>query len=124
MMLALLLGCASSDPNAAPEVAWDHVTCDECGMLVSEPAHAAAYVTPDGEWRVFDDPGCLFRYMLTKSESVAHLWFHDDNEWLHDAEVGFLDGGNTPMGSHLTTVRAETPGAMGVGEASNKALSR
>ena len=43
MILALL---ACSDPDAPPSIAWDHAACDQCGMLVGEPASAAAIVTP------------------------------------------------------------------------------
>ena len=122
MSLLLFFACAS-DPDAPPEVAFDHVSCDECGMLVSEPQHAAALITTEGKTLTFDDPGCLFRYVVKNGPHVARLWFHDASTWLRESETAFLPGGTTPMGSGLVTVPAGTPGALTVGEASNRVLA-
>lgn len=121
-MLFFLLACAKSD--GTPEIAWDHVACDECGMLVGEPASAAVLVERDGTQRSFDDPGCLFRFVLDKHPRIAKMWFHDGSTWYREGEVAFTVGGPTPMGSQLHAVPAGTPGAVTVGEASSRVVSK
>lgn len=123
MILMLLLACATN-PDAPPEVQFDHEACTHCGMLVSEPRYAAALTTNDGKSVHFDDAGCLFRYVLDEHPSVRHMWFHGEGTtWLNESEVAFTVGGTTPMGSGLVAVPAGTPGAIGVGEASGRALT-
>lgn len=121
--LLLLLACGR-DPNAPPDLAWDRQACEHCAMLVSEPRHAAAIVTRDGRTLAFDDPGCLFQYVMKEKPSVAHLWFHDSagDGWFTESQVAFTTGGETPMGSGLLAVPVGTPGALSVGEASGRVL--
>lgn len=123
--LLLLAGCAP-DPNAPPDVRWDHASCAECAMLVSDPGFAAALVLKDGTMLPFDDPGCLFKYLVEKAPPVHAMWFHDGagDRWLRDGEVAFLPDKVSPMGSGLQPVPAGTPGAIGIGEASARAVAR
>lgn len=122
-MMLFLVACAT-DPDAPPDVAFDHVACDHCGMLVSEARHAAVIRPREGQEKVFDDPGCLFLYVVDKHPSIAQMWFHTETGWVREDAVAFLQGGNTPMGSGLLAVPIGTPGALGVGEASGVALAR
>lgn len=125
MLLALLLAACGTDPNAPPELAWDRQACDHCGMLLSEPRHAAALVTREGRTLAFDDPGCLFRAMLSEAPRVSAMWFHSSQgeAWYREDQVAFLPGGQTPMGSGLLAVPVGTPGAVSVGEASARVLA-
>ena len=91
-------------------------------MLVGDPASAAVLVERDGTERDFDDPGCLFRYVVEHHPEVGKLWFSDGTTWYRENEVGFTVDSTTPMGSGLHAVPAGTPGAIGVGEASGRAL--
>lgn len=118
-----LLGACARDPNALPDISYDHEVCDHCGMMISDPATAAAIVTRDGNTFAFDDPGCLFRFVVEHPQPAAHLWFSDGTRWYTESEVAFRTGGTTPMGSGLMTVPKGTPGALGVGEASGLALT-
>lgn len=118
----LVVGCA--DPNAPPSIVWDHVACDECGMLVGDPTSAAALIESDGTQRSFDDPGCLFRYVLAKQPHVSRMWFTDGASWYRENAVGFVVGAATPMGSGLHAVPAGTPGALGFGEASSRVVTQ
>lgn len=123
MILLLALSC-EPDLEAQPILHFDHETCDGCGMLVSEPAYAAAIVTRAGETFAFDDPGCLFRYVVEHVPSVAHLWFSDGEHWYNESEVRFSGNAVTPMGSGLAVVPVGTVGSMSVGQASAHVLSR
>jgi copper chaperone NosL len=124
-LLVALLPC-SPDPDAPPTVRFDLDACTDCGMLVSDPAYAAALVTKEGQTYLFDDPGCLFHYVVTQAPHVATMWFHDaaDDRWLREAEVAFQTGTRSPMGSGLRAVPAGTPGALSLGAASALAVSR
>lgn len=123
--LLLLLVACGRDPNQPPPIAWDHEACDACGMLVSEPRHAAEIVTRAGEALVFDDPGCLFEYTLRQKPSIERAWFHGEGEQWHDfANVAFLTNGSTPMGSGLLAVPKGTEGAVSFEEASGIALAK
>jgi hypothetical protein len=92
-------------------------------MLVSEERHAAVLRIRDGAEQSFDDPGCLFQYMVANHPSVVQMWFHTESEWVREDAVAFVSGGRTPMGSGLLAVPVGTPGALGVGAASGLALS-
>lgn len=124
-LLVAFLAC-SADPDAPPTVHYDLDACTDCGMLVSDPAYAAALVTKEGTTFVFDDPGCLFHYVVTQAPHVATMWFYDGaaQRWLRDGEVAFQTGRRSPMGSGLLAVPAGTPGALTVGAASALAVSR
>ncbi len=124
MSILIFLACAK-DPNAPPEIAYDLAACADCGMLVSDPTYASALVTKDDITLAFDDPGCLFHYMVQKAPAVRAMWFHDgaQDRWLREHDVAFAPGANSPMGSGLRPVPVGTPGALTVGEASTRALS-
>ena len=120
----LALACAR-DPLAPPDVKWDVDACTDCGMLVSDPGYAAAIVQKDGTMLPFDDAGCLFRYVVAHKPEIAAMWFHDgtNDRWLRESEVAFTTSSRSPMGSGLRPVPAGTPGAIGVGEASSRAVT-
>lgn len=121
MILLFTLAC-TTDPNAPPNVAFDHITCEHCGMLVSEPRHASALRLRGGKEHVFDDPGCLFRYVAEHHPSVAQMWFHTETDWVREDAVAFSLGATTPMGSGLIAVPPGTAQSVGVGEASGQVL--
>ncbi len=120
MILSVLLVGCKPNLDAPPSLVWDQEVCTECGMLVGDPAYAAALVTKDGGTLPFDDPGCLFKYVLEKKPALHAMWFHDGahDRWLREQEVAFTAGHVSPMGSGLMPVPAGTPTALTVGEAS------
>lgn len=106
-LLACLLSACSRPLDGPQPVAWDHVACSHCGMLVSERGFAAQLRTADGRVLYFDDPGCL---LLHEHEDAAALWFHDRDEetWHSGDAVVFVPAEHTPMGYGLA---ARAPGA-------------
>jgi copper chaperone NosL len=83
-------------------------------MLIGEPAFAAEIVTTSGDVIVFDDPGCLVRYLDEHKPEVHRIWFHDSTRdgWLAADQVGFVAGASTPMNYGMRAVPATTPGAI------------
>ena len=71
----LVVGCpAPSQPlDAPPDVRYAVDPCDRCQMIVSEERFAAAYVTPAGDTRRFDDLGCLTAFLQERPEDVAQV---------------------------------------------------
>lgn len=114
-VLALVTAALASSSCAAsadgpPQIVVDRTACAHCGMLVSEPAFAAAYRAPAGAARVFDDIDCLLE--ATKTATDPHrlqFWFHDvrDGRWMTGDEAIFVKAADprTPMGGGLTAYR-------------------
>jgi copper chaperone NosL len=124
-VIALAFALACSAPlNEPGDLAFDHVACDHCGMMIGDPRFAAQLTTVVGERRVFDDPVCAFRHVAERGERVGWLWFHDSTgeDWLEAREVAFVDAKGAPMDGGLAAVPLGTPGALSFSAASNRAL--
>jgi copper chaperone NosL len=102
LTVALLTGACASTAGGPPEIHVDRTACSHCGMLISEPVYAAAYVNAPGESRVFDDIGCLLKAVAQETGSVQRFWFHDaaTAAWTDGGAVVFVVSSDlrTPMG--------------------------
>lgn len=111
--LLALTGCpgAASSPDGPPSMRYAVDPCDRCQMIVSEERFAAAYVTPGGEARRFDDLGCLTSLLQERPEPVREVWTHDHETraWLRGraAVIVRAPGLVTPMGTGLVAVADE-----------------
>src|SRR5690606_1645383 len=107
LVAVLLAGCPApvASPDAPPDVRYAVDPCDRCQMIVHEERFAAAYATPAGEVRRFDDLGCLTAFLQERPEDVAEVWTHDHESraWLRGREAVFVraPGVITPMGTGL-----------------------
>lgn len=117
---------AQALPNDVCPVVWDKETCGECGMAVSEPRFAAQLQTRHGQVVNFDDPGCLFIYLLRRDPPVHAVYFHpqDGESWLDGERVGFAATHTSPMGYGLMAVPRGTPGSLSFEEALEKMRRR
>ncbi len=106
LLLAFLLGCSPrTNPNEPPPILYGQDACDQCRMIINEPAFASAYRLPDGTARRFDDIGCMIRFLQEQGEQPAHLWVHDyDTEAWIDARTAY----------YVRTPRVVTPMAYGL----------
>jgi copper chaperone NosL len=99
--LALLASSCSARAAGRPEIAIDKTACSHCGMLVSEPAYAAAYHVPDKEPRVFDDIGCMIDAIRQETVSPTIVWFQDagGRGWIDADQAVFVTAPSirTPM---------------------------
>ena len=126
-MISTLLLLACTNPDRPEALVYDHVACDSCGMVVSDPRFAAQLVTIDGERTQFDDPACLFHYVADHTPAIAHAWFHDStrpddpNAWLDWQQVAFVEQVGAPMDGGIAAVPIAA-GAMSFSEASAKVL--
>jgi copper chaperone NosL len=107
----LVAACAGPAPRA---IAWGEDECDHCHMGIADQRFAAQLVTKTGRTFVFDDAGCMARFVADGGVPVGdvHSW------WLSDvAEPGTLhqatgmgvirsDSLRTPMASGLAATRA------------------
>jgi copper chaperone NosL len=108
LILALLAACGSGpDLDEPPDVRYGEDVCERCLMIINEARYAAAYVTPDGEPRLFDDIGGMAAYINEAPkdgvpEEVAVFWVHDydTEEWLKAEEAFYVESEDlaTPMG--------------------------
>ena len=122
--ILLLLACGPSLDHAAP-IAYDHVACDHCGMIVSDPRFAVQ-ISTDTERLVFDDPSCAFHAIAERDLALRHVWFRDsslaEESWLDWREVGFVPAAGAPMNGGLGAVPAYLDGALSFSEASSRIL--
>jgi len=116
-------------PDAPQPIAWDREACAHCHMHVGDPAFAAQAIAADGRVYDFDDPGCLLAWRARRAargeSAPVRVWFHklDEDRWLPIDAVGFLPVPQSPMGSGLGAVERGRPGALGLDEATRRALA-
>jgi copper chaperone NosL len=71
-------------------------------MIISEVRFAAAYLTRQGEWRLFDDLGDMLEFSKTSREDISVFWVHDyeSEAWLKAESAIFVESAelHTPMG--------------------------
>jgi copper chaperone NosL len=126
-MITLLfaLACSPSIDEPAP-IAYDHVACDHCGMMVSDARFAAQLTTREGERLEFDDPACVFQYIAQEGPLLAHAWFRDssapEDAWLDWQEVAFVAATGAPMNGGVAAVPVGTEGSFSFSEASTRVL--
>lgn len=103
--IAIWLAACAVRTQEPPAIVIDRSACSYCGMLISEPAYAAAYRTADGDDRVFDDIGCLAAAVARDGHQDARFWFHDANtgQWIDGAVARFVTAPSlrTPMGGRV-----------------------
>jgi copper chaperone NosL len=59
--------------------------CENCKMAVADNADATEIVLKDGKTLVFDDIGCMHKWMIANGEDDIEMAFvrsHHDKEWL------------------------------------------
>ncbi len=100
-------GCQASSEKP-PAIRYGRDTCDECGMVISEARFAAAYLTRQGEWRLFDDIGDMLAFYTSHREAVAVFWVHDyeTGDWLQANGAFFVSSPalHTPMGHNIVAM--------------------
>ena len=100
---AVTVACGADGP---PEIVVDRTACSHCGMLVSEPAFAAAYRAAGSDARIFDDIQCLLNAAAQEAQpEQLRFWFHDAATalWIDRTEAVFVRSARlrTPMGGGL-----------------------
>ena len=127
-MIALLLLACGTPKDEPARLAYDHIACDHCGMMVSDPRFAAQLTTDGGDRYEFDDPVCAFLYIQDHGPKIAHVWFHDSNvptdadAWLDWDRVSFVRATGAPMDGGVGAVPIGV-GTMSFSEASGHALT-
>jgi copper chaperone NosL len=114
MVLALAASVACGvRADGPPEIDVDRTACSHCGMLISEPAYAAAYRAPGADPRVFDDIRCLLEAAQKEPRADAlRFWFHDAATavWIDGEAAAFVGSRTlrTPMGGGWIAYRDRT----------------
>lgn len=108
--LTMWVGACAARASNPPTVLVDRTACNRCGMLISEPAYAAAIRHADGHDELFDDIGCLVASLQQRNLAGAAFWFHDadDRTWITDATPVFVKSQalRTPMGGGIAAYRS------------------
>jgi copper chaperone NosL len=115
-MAALAVGMLACTGAPAPrEIAWGQDQCDHCHMTIVDRRFAAAVVTRTGRTYVFDDAGCMARFVedgAVPAAEIHSLWVSDVAAPDGLRELGSMrllraDTLRTPMASHLAATRPE-----------------
>jgi copper chaperone NosL len=85
LLVAAATGCGGADQTPRA-VALGEANCDFCHMTVERERTAAQLVPATGAVKVFDEAGCLLRYVAVAEGRVRdadRLWVHDETsgEW-------------------------------------------
>ncbi len=111
LLALLLIGCAKVDMDAPPQIVYGRDTCARCGMIIEDARFAAAYMTADGQPRIFDDIGDMLVHQSEKGEAVHAFWVHDyeTEAWLRGEEAIYVltTDIHTPMGYGLVALAEE-----------------
>jgi copper chaperone NosL len=111
-VLAVATVACGVKADGPPEILVDRTPCAHCGMLVSEPAFAAAYRRDGSDARIFDDIGCLLNGLSGEADHERlRFWFHDAATavWIDRTEAVFVRSARlrTPMSSGIVAYRGE-----------------
>ncbi|MDW8069573.1 MAG: nitrous oxide reductase accessory protein NosL [Anaerolineae bacterium] len=105
ILLWTLTACARPSGLRPPDIAYGKDPCVECGMIINDPRFAAAYVTRDGQARLFDDIGDMVVYYRKHREDVAAFFVHDyeTRAWIDATQAFFVQSPriHSPMGFGL-----------------------
>jgi copper chaperone NosL len=77
-------------------------------MIINDSRFAAAYANEQGQWRKFDDIGCLLLYWRRAGEGATRVWVRSfgGDAWLDAEHAVFVRSKRieTPMGYGLAAV--------------------
>jgi len=115
-----LVACAAK-ADGPPQIVVDRTPCAHCGMLVSEPAFAAAYRREGADARIFDDIRCLLNDMKDEANPRGlRFWFHDaaSGAWIASEEAVFVKSARfrTPMSGGIVAYRGRSAGERAASE--------
>ena len=109
LLITVWAAACASRASGPPVMTIDRSACTRCGMLISEPAHAAAIRLPDGSDHLFDDIGCLVAHAQQHPADGVQYWFHDaaDGQWIAGTQPVFVTSASlrTPMGGGIVAYR-------------------
>lgn len=121
-VLTLAAGAACGvKADGPPDIVVDRTPCAHCGMLVSEPAFAAAYLREGSDARIFDDIGCLLNAISGEANPERlRFWFHDAATavWIDRTEAVFVRSARlrTPMSGGIVAYRGRAAAERGAAQ--------
>jgi copper chaperone NosL len=120
-VLALAVASCGARADGPPEIVVDRTPCAHCGMLVSEPAFAAAYRRDGADARIFDDIRCLLNDMKDEANPKGlRFWFHDaaSGVWITSEEAVFVKSARfrTPMSGNMVGYAGRSAGERAASE--------
>ena len=111
IILALTLLTACAGQEFKPVEISDGELCTFCKMAVSERRYAAQLLNEDGEAFLFDDIGCMRRYVDETRFRPAAVFVidFDSKEWLDGKKAFYVRSQEfqTPMGGQTAAYRSD-----------------
>lgn len=121
MLLSVQAVACGVKADGPPGIVVDRTPCAHCGMLVSEPAFAAAYRRDGSDARIFDDVGCLLNAISGEANPErVRFWFHDAATavWIDRTEAVFVRSARlrTPMSGGIVAYRGRAAAERGASQ--------
>jgi copper chaperone NosL len=103
--IVITSACAAADPRPVAIDARNDI-CSSCRMVVSDSRTAAQIVTPGEEPRIFDDIGCLRRFLARHNvtpDAAIFVADHRTGDWVSAADAVYTRSTRqrTPMASGI-----------------------
>ncbi|MCC6314027.1 MAG: nitrous oxide reductase accessory protein NosL, partial [Thermomicrobiales bacterium] len=111
----LLSGCGPEQASAMdpPRIDYGRVTCDRCGMIVTDERHAAGLVEETGDAAIFDDAGELIATVQEQQLGSRRAWVHDypSSRWIDGVTALYAvgKGVTSPMGTGVVAFAERKP---------------
>ena len=107
-LILLLAACGNEAVQPVDIAATD--TCEVCNMAVVNNQHATQIVLKNGKSMVFDDVGCMYKWLANnENEEIAAKFVRDynDKEWIlvDDATFVYNQSIKTPMAYNVLSFK-------------------
>ena len=107
-LFLLLAACGNEAVQPVDIAATD--TCEVCNMAVVDNQHATQIVLENGKSYVFDDIGCMYKWLgSNENEKIAAQFVRDynDKEWIlvDDATFIYNESVKTPMAYNVVSFK-------------------
>jgi copper chaperone NosL len=126
-----LLNLTPSGAIPRLEIHLGHERCNRCGMIISRINYAAAfYVESKGDWKKYDDIGCMIKdYIDIKDDAkvlAVKVFDFDAGEELEANEAYYILASlkklRTPMGYNILAFREQSMAELHAKEHESKVL--
>ena len=129
LFIILLSACSGGDETGPVDVRFDRDSCDQCRMVLSDPAFVAEirYFPPGKRSKVakFDDIGCAVNWLADKpwaTDSKTEIWVadHRTKKWIDARTATYVSVPSTPMDFGLGAQSDPAPEGLDFAQAKEK----
>jgi hypothetical protein len=115
----LLPGDAAGE--STPDIGWHEEPCATCGMVISDPRFASAWIMPRGRQEHFDDIGCMVTAIRERGWPTGATFFVGDfasSGWLDARDAVYFQSPDfrSPMAYGIAAFASRAGGEAAAGD--------